>query len=67
MPLSGPSEPEFDIPPDEALAPSGSSAWRQNFSGFLDSTVGRFLLVLFVVFIAKQALICPGIPSVQRA
>ncbi len=42
--------------PDEAAAPSGSHSWSQRCAGFVDSTAGRFLLVLLAVFIAKQAL-----------
>ena len=42
--------------PDEAPAPSGSRSRSRDFRGFANSTVGRFLLVLLLVFIAKQLL-----------
>lgn len=43
--------------PDEAqAASSGASSWTQSFAGFARSTVGQFLLILLVVFVAKQAL-----------
>jgi 4-amino-4-deoxy-L-arabinose transferase-like glycosyltransferase len=42
--------------PDEVDTSSGSYSWRQSLAGFASSTVGRFLLVLLVVFVAKQLL-----------
>ncbi len=42
--------------PDVAPAASGSPSLQERFAGFASTTVGKFLLVLFVVFIAKQAL-----------
>lgn len=51
-----PIQLDEEAPPDEAPASSGSRSWRQSLAGFANSTVGRFLLVLFVVFVAKQLL-----------
>jgi hypothetical protein len=47
-----------DMPiPDEApRVSSGSRSWVQSLSGFAQSAVGRFLLVLLAVFVAKQLL-----------
>ncbi|MFT4037365.1 MAG: glycosyltransferase family 39 protein [Thermomicrobiales bacterium] len=51
-----PFQQEATVIPDEVSASSGSHSWSQQLGGFLHTTVGRFLLVLLVVFIAKQAL-----------
>ncbi len=42
--------------PDVAPAASGSPSLQERFGSFARSTVGRFLLILLVVFIAKQTL-----------
>ncbi|HET9661580.1 MAG TPA: glycosyltransferase family 39 protein [Thermomicrobiales bacterium] len=47
---------DFPIPDEAATVSSGSRSGKHSLAGFAQSTVGRFLLVLLVVFIAKQAL-----------
>jgi 4-amino-4-deoxy-L-arabinose transferase-like glycosyltransferase len=44
------------VNPDVAPAVSGLPSLTDRFVGFARSSVGRFLLILFVVFIAKQVL-----------
>ncbi len=51
-----PVETEEIATPDVAPATPGSPSSRARISKFAASTVGRFLLILFVVFFAKQVL-----------
>lgn len=51
-----PDQNEFDTRPDELNLSSGTSALRHRFSLFAASALGRFLLILLLVFIAKQIL-----------
>ncbi len=51
-----PNQIDIERFPGEVAAPPGNRSWRDRFTGFANSTVGRFLLVLLAVFVAKQAL-----------
>jgi len=51
-----PNQSETERIPGEVIASPGIRSWCNRFAGFANSTVGRFLLVLLAVFVAKQAL-----------